>query len=317
MNMGSSEKIRMIEEHVGGPLAELGFSISRKNSLDIYFSRTIDGVRQDIQVVLHRYADKVCARYGTSRRIDLTMPKRRVREFMARECPWHRPEDLEWISFEGDEGLPEALDRLVFVIKGADLEILGEMMKSAPAKTAESDEDKSAALPGNHLCTAAKPKRRRDTRKKSCIGFSRDERTALMLATAGQSLFAHGFQFDAWDDFSDWWFSRTVEVCPDNAPVCTAKQTVKIVETPGDGPLGIRLISNVPSTKDALKTMARRGSVLEAAKRDHPESLNGYWFRYEDDASYREALEKIADVLAKHALPMLDAECECRPQRLF
>jgi hypothetical protein len=315
MNMGSSEKIRMIEEYVGGPLAELGFSISRKNSLDIYFSRTVDGVRQDIQVVLHRYADKVCVRYGTSRRIDLTMPKRHIREFMARECPWHRPEDLEWISFDGDEGLPEALDKLVFVIKRGGLEILDEMMKTAPAKTAESNEDNSAALPRNLPRTAAKPKRRRNTRKKSCIGFSRDERTALMLATAGQALFAHGFKFDAWDDFSDWWFSRTVEVCPDNAPACMAKQTVRIVETPGDGPLGIRLISKVPSTEDALKTIDRRASVLEAAKRDHPESLNGYWFRYEDDASYREALEKIADVLAKHALPMLDAECEKKEEQ--
>jgi hypothetical protein len=46
----------------------------------------------------------------------------------------------------------------------------------------------------------------------------------------------------------------------------------------------------VPPTEDALKTLALRGSVIEAAKRDHPESLNGYWFSYEDDASYREAL---------------------------
>ncbi|MBB5182628.1 hypothetical protein HNQ47_000647 [Catenisphaera adipataccumulans] len=77
---------------------------------------------------------------------------------------------------------------------------------------------------------------------------------------------------------------------------------MRIVETPGDGLLGIRMISNVPPTEDALKTLALRSSVIEAAKRDHPESLNGYCFRYEDDTSYREALEKIADVLVKHAL---------------
>jgi hypothetical protein len=135
MSMSSSEKISMIEKRISGPLAELGFSISRKNSLDVCFSRTVDGVRQDIQVVLHRYADQVCARYGTSMRIDLTMQKRRVREFMARECPWHRPEDMEWISFNRDEGLPEALDRLVFIIKGVGIDILDEMMKSAPVKT--------------------------------------------------------------------------------------------------------------------------------------------------------------------------------------
>ncbi|WP_183327463.1 hypothetical protein [Catenisphaera adipataccumulans] len=123
-----------------------------------------------------------------------------------------------------------------------------------------------------------------------------------MLATAGQTLIAHGFKFDEWDDFSDWWSSRTVEICSDNAPTCTAKQTMRIVETPGDGLLGIRMISNVPPTEDALKTLALRSSVIEAAKRDHPESLNGYCFRYEDDTSYREALEKIADVLVKHAL---------------
>jgi hypothetical protein len=59
-----------------------------------------------------------------------------------------------------------------------------------------------------------------------------------MLATAGQELLAHGFKFDEWDGFSDWWFSRTVAVCSDNIPTRTAKQTVRIVETPGDGPLG-------------------------------------------------------------------------------
>lgn len=100
--------------------------------------------------MIHRYADKVCARYGTSRRIDLTMQKKCVREFMARKCPWHRPEDMEWISFDGDEGFPEALDKLVFVIKGIGLGILDEMMKAAPVKTAELNEDKSAAVPGNN-----------------------------------------------------------------------------------------------------------------------------------------------------------------------
>ena len=172
MNLSPSEKIRLAEKHVGGPPAELGFSISRKNRLDICFSRTVDGVRQDIQVVSDRYADEVCARYGTSRRIDLTMQKRRVREFMARACPWHRPGDLEWISYDVDEGLPEALDRPVFVIQGIGLEILDEMMKSAPAEAAASDEDPSAAIQENHPCTASRQRRRRGTRKSHVSGLA-------------------------------------------------------------------------------------------------------------------------------------------------
>ena len=53
----------------------------------------------------------------------------------------------------------------------------------------------------------------------------------------------------------------------------------------------------------------RARTPAPGAKRDHPESSNGYWYAYDDDASYGEALESIADVLEKHALPMLDAEC--------
>ena len=55
--------------------------------------------------------------------------------------------------------------------------------------------------------------------------------------------------------------------------------------------------------------MSTRTSAIEVAKRDHPESPNGYWYTYEDDASYREVLGSIVDVLERHALPMLDAEC--------
>ncbi|MBB5182627.1 hypothetical protein HNQ47_000646 [Catenisphaera adipataccumulans] len=87
------------------------------------------------------------------------MQKKRVREFMARECSWHRSEDMEWISFDGDEGFPESLDKLVFVIKGIGLGILDEMM-TVPVKTAELNEDKSAAVPGNNSNVEAKPKRR-------------------------------------------------------------------------------------------------------------------------------------------------------------
>lgn len=97
---------------------------------------------------------------------------------------------------------------------------------------------------------------------------------------------------------------RTVENASD-----TARQTVRIVETPGYGPLGICLISNVQTGESIDKTLAVRTAVMAAAKRNHPESSNGYWYDYQDDASYQEALEKIADVLERHALPMLDAEC--------
>lgn len=318
MCVDKSDKIDLIEQRVGARLAPLGFSAGAKTCIDVEFSRTVEGgVRQTVLVTHSRHADMVCARYFSSNAFMPVQAAGMVLDFVRERCPWARPAEGEWVWYDGDGDFPNAVDKLVFMIEGVGLDVLG-MLSSASEEDARAARERAEAegeppAPGRPLAEAVPPRGR-----EVALGLSRAERTALVESVVGAALLPLGFSFDGWDDFSDWDFHRFVRgdfdvIATDRrglfvAGSDTAEQRVVVDECPGIPLVGVGLGTNTfyPGGRD----LEIKRSFAARAAADHPDMFQGMWFAYRDDASYADALGKIADVLARYGEATLDALCE-------
>ena len=319
---GSKKKIRMIEERVGGHLAPLGFSVDWKTTLEIQFSRTIEGgVEQYIMVLLNRYADEVCARYWASARFE--RPKNweihhnlEQIEYMREHVPGWRPGEGEWVWYDGDADFPRALDVLVSVIDGYGLGFLEVL--SRPSDPGESYEDEAGpTMPElRHRDPADVPK------APVRLEMGDDERTRLVLSTVGPALEPFGFSYYR-KSTDSWMFRRVVHgsfsvEARDRRGLYwvdsdTAEQ-MAIVE------VGTRsgLVWPVLQTNALYEDIGRRtaevmGAFINHVQGEYPEAVEGYCFPYHDDASFAGALRNVTDVLVRYGVDALDALCE-RPE---
>lgn len=317
MHVDESGKIAMIEQRVAERLAPLGFSTGAKTGMDIEFSRTVgDGVGQTILVTHHRYADMICARYFSSNAFMPVEAAGKVLGFMRERCPWARPSEGSWVWYDGDADFPNAVDKLIFVIEGVGLDVLGMLSAATEEDDRAARERREAEgeppAPGRPYAEAVPQD------QEAALGLDRGERTELVESVVGAVLLPLGFAFDGWDDFSDWDFHRRVRgdfdvIATDRRGLIvagsdTAEQRVRVSEDPGAPLLGLRLGTNTfcPGKRD--RRIMR--SLMEKAAADHPDMVRGLWFAYHDDASYAAALGKIADILARYGEATLDALCE-------
>ena len=318
----SKSKIKMIEERVGGHLAPLGFSVDWKTSLEIQFSRTVEGgVKQYIMVLLHRYANEVCARYWASVRFE--RPKywdvhhRRERiKYMREHVPGWRPGEGEWVWYDGTTDFPRALNVLVSVMDGYGLGYLEVLCRPSDPGLSYEDEAGPAMPELRHRDPADVPK------GPVHLEMDDDERTRLVLSTVGSALEPLGFSYDRRSNDA-WTFGRVVHgsfsvMAQDHRGYYwvdsdTAEQ-MAIVE------VGARsgLVWPVLQTNALYEDIGRRtaevmGAFIEHVQGAYPEAVEGYCFPYHDDASFARALMGVAEVLVRYGVDALDALCE-RPK---
>ena len=320
---GSKMKIKMIEERVGGHLAPLGFAVQSKTALEIQFARTVEGgIEQYIMVLLHRYADMVCARYSVSvyyeRPKNWTIHQRKEQNaYMRAHVPGWRPGEGEWVWYDGDADFPHALDVLVSVIDGYGLGFLEVLSRSSDSGESYEDEAGPALPELRHRDPADVPKEPINLR------MSADEQTRLVRTTVGPALAPFGFSFVDQVFDTSWQLRRIIHgsfsvLAVDRRGFYsvdseTAEQTVSVDVNPVDGLVGMGLHANVFYENTGEKTNEVMGAFINHVQGEYPEAVEGYRFPYHDDASFEKALKNVADVLVRYGVDALDALCE-RPE---
>ena len=319
-----SKKIAMIEQKVGAYLAPFGFTVGFKDSLEIGFIRTVEGVKQTIVIQHEQNRDMICAQYDIScqQRGPIKTPGL-VLKFVRNHCPWARPSEGEWVWYDGDEDFPHAIDKLIFMIEGVGFAMLNELMDARMT-------DEEYALYQEECAKKAAAQIAAQTIKEPLppeisevnLSLSREQRTQLVKSLLGDVLFPLGFSFKGWDDIFGWEFNRYVSgnftgIAVDRrglylADTNMAKQTVGVREEPLYCLLRAGLAANAWCDGDREQKILQ--TLRANIKNDYPEVQYGHSFAYYDDASYIDALKKIADIIARYGPATLDALCPEREE---